>query len=474
MNKIKSFVEEKIKNDTHLLTNFVFAFFPISFILGSFAVNSNLLLFCGLGIYYLKSKILRTKLDWFIKIIFLFFFVVFLSTSLSFFQSLYFQDDSSMSLTRFTKSMLFFRFFLLLITIYYLHQANILKFKYFFITTTFATIFVSLDIIFQYIFGFNTIGLQGHWYNTGFFGNEVIAGGYLQRFSFFAIFFTILTFNNKNYFKFISTSIVVCILGSAILFSGNRMPLIIFIFGLFFILLFDLKIRKIFLTSLVVFLVILNFLISSNDTNKMRLGNFYSDAKGILYVFTEKVFPKLIKDNKNSIVKKDSSTESEKSDSLKFRHQSFHERIFLTAIDTWKFNRILGNGIKAFRFDCLKLKEIPGIYMEEDLFPDKKNRLCSQHPHNYYLEVLTETGIVGSIIVLIIAFSFIFFIFKSIKFIKKINFENFILLSAIISLTLETLPLKSTGSLFTTNNATYLILIGSIILCYRKNFKTKR
>jgi len=74
MYKIKSFVEEKIKNDTHLLTNFVFAFFPISFILGSFAVNSNLLLFCGLGIYYLKSKILRTKLDWFIKIIFLFFF----------------------------------------------------------------------------------------------------------------------------------------------------------------------------------------------------------------------------------------------------------------------------------------------------------------------------------------------------------------------------------------------------------------
>ena len=81
-------------------------------------------------------------------------------------------------------------------------------------------------------------------------------------------------------------------------------------------------------------------------------------------------------------------------------------------------------------------------------------------------------GILFSIILLLIGL-------YQILYLEKVSFWIFFislmfLLSAIISLTLETLPLKSTGSLFTTNNATYLILIGSIILCYRKNFKTKR
>ena len=73
----------------------------------------------------------------------------------------------------------------------------------------------------------------------------------------------------------------------------------------------------------------------------------------------------------------------------------------------------------------------------------------------------------------IIGLLFIIFIFKNLKFINQINFGNFILLSAIISLTLEILPLRSTGSLFTTNNATYLVLIASIILSYKKILEIK-
>jgi len=35
------------------------------------------------------------------------------------------------------------------------------------------------------------------------------------------------------------------------------------------------------------------------------------------------------------------------------------------------------------------------------------------------------------------------------------------------------MPLRSSGSLFTTNNATYLILIASILLSYKKILKIK-
>ena len=59
----KSIFRKEISNNPYLFVNLVFAFFPFSFILGSLVVNFNLFLFCCLGIFYLKSKILRTKYD---------------------------------------------------------------------------------------------------------------------------------------------------------------------------------------------------------------------------------------------------------------------------------------------------------------------------------------------------------------------------------------------------------------------------
>ena len=46
--------------------------------------------------------------------------------------------------------------------------------------------------------------------------------------------------------------------------------------------------------------------------------------------------------------------------------------------------------------------------------------------------------------------------------------ENYTLLAAIISLILEAFPLRSSGSVFSTSNATYIVLIASLILSYRK------
>ena len=160
------------------------------------------------------------------------------------------------------------------------------------------------------------------------------------------------------------------------------------------------------------------------------------------------------------------------------KFKSSYLRLALTAIDTWKPNKIFGNGLKSFREDCFKLRDNPVfgknlVNLGEEQIPGKKNRLCSTHPHNYYFEILTETGIIGLIIASIIALLFIVFIFKNIKFMKQISIENYILLSAIISLFLETFPLRSTGSLFTTHNTTYIILIGSIILSYKNLWKVK-
>ena len=39
----------------------------------------------------------------------------------------------------------------------------------------------------------------------------------------------------------------------------------------------------------------------------------------------------------------------------------------MAAIDTWKENKILGNGIKSFRQDCWKL-EGPDVNLGDDIF----------------------------------------------------------------------------------------------------------
>jgi len=487
MLQAKSIVQKKNKNNPYLFVNLIFSFFPISFVLGSLIVNVNLLLMCCLGIYHLKSKILKTKFDFPIKIIFLFFLIIFFSTSLSVAKALYFGGYDSFYLERLTKSILFFRFFLFLIIIYLLSKFNILHFKYFFLTAAFTSVLISLDIIYQYIFGFNIIGLKKgpNFSNAGFFGDEYIAGGFIQRFSFFAIFLTIFTLKNKNYTKFISTVIVICILTAGILFAGNRMPLILFTFGLCLVFLLNLKIKKILFVSCVVMFILLKFIISSNEPYKTYLAGSYGTFpfyfKNIIsktWGFGINKWHKTERWDWEHSRKGQQEPEKEKFLGQKTHfyeavYESFHRRIFVTAFETWGANKIFGNGIKSFQRDCWKLGEQPNINLGEDLYPDKKNLLCSAHPHNYYLQILTETGIVGLFIVSVIALLFIVFIFKNFKFVKQINIENLILLSAIISLILETLPLKSTGSLFTTNNATYLTLISSIVLSHKTLIKIK-
>ena len=86
------------------------------------------------------------------------------------------------------------------------------------------------------------------------------------------------------------------------------------------------------------------------------------------------------------------------------------------------------------------------------------------HPHNYYLEILTETGLIGFIIISIAFVNIIGITFYRKYFTKSSLSENNLIIPYIFLFLTEIFPLKSTGSFFTTGNTTYLFLIIGILI----------
>ena len=81
--------------------------------------------------------------------------------------------------------------------------------------------------------------------------------------------------------------------------------------------------------------------------------------------------------------------------------------------------------------------------------------MCIPHPHNYHLEILHDTGLVGYFIVII------FLILTLFQTVKNIIIENnklnkSILLIILTYLLMEFWPIRSAGSLYATWNGTAL------------------
>ena len=462
-------IEKESKKFPLILTNIVFALFPLSFILGNLITNINLILFCLLGIYHLKSKSLKINFSFSLKIIFLFFFIVFVSTTLSFIYNMYlggslgnlvystlaskpYYDD--IHSVRLIKSILFFRFFIMLSIIYLLIESEIIDFKYFFLSATFLPLFISFDLIYQYLVGFNIIGLKSYiHHNTSFFGDELIAGGYVKNFSFFSILYlNYLLRNSNNYLRILFFVIATCTLFMGIMVSGNRMPFILFFFGLVIVFFSNKKMKKIAPAILLFIIIILGTILSFDKHLKDNyLLSFFSNAKKITFILSEN-----FKNESSNLTQKKEIT-SPKLDVEK----AGHKYLFITAIETWKMHKFFGNGIKSFREDCKKV------------MINQKKGICSNHPHNYYLEILTDLGILGFLSVILIAILFMFFLIKNFKLLRNNKLQDLLLLSVSVSLFTELFPLRSTGSIFTTNNATYIALLTGIILSYKKLFEMK-
>ena len=245
------------------LINFLFALIPISFIAGNLLINLNIFFIIVLTLSHFGKEFFKIKFILVDKFIILFFLFCLTVGFLNFFLS---PDQENIYVKEnLFKSIAFLRYLLFYFALRIVAEKKIFDFKIFFASCSLSVIFVSLDLIFQLMVGVDFFGnVKDPFKLSGPFGDELIAGSYLQRFSIFLFFFipSYLNLKNQNILIIILTVVFIVIFFS-ILIAGNRMPMILFLLMFLLLFIYEHKLRKFtFLFILVssVFFVLIFFL----------------------------------------------------------------------------------------------------------------------------------------------------------------------------------------------------------------------
>lgn len=333
--------------------------FPFALLKPSF-INIILVLSSFIFIFeIIKNKNFElVKLKWvYFYLIFIFFNIINAFFATDFLSSI----KSSISQLRF----LFFSLFI------YVCIFNIKNFNVILNTWLALLFFISLDGIYQNFFGVNFFDIQVNPSRiSGLFGNELVLGSYLTYISIPLFFFHINKIKNYNFFKKIVIILIYAIIFFTIIISTERMVTIVSSLCLIFIITFYLKIKK-----ALMLLTILSIFLSIFYYKNIKFNQRFNEAFLILNNF----------------------------------HESSYGRLYESSYKLFKENIFFGVGLKNYRVDCNK---------QVDPRPNSIHQFCSSHPHNLYLELLSETGLIGF---LLFCLSF-FYLFLDLKKKNEIKF----------------------------------------------------
>ena len=336
--------------------------------------------------------------------IFLFFWAVILISSIL-------AVDRNLSLSN---TFFYFRFFLFSICFLYILNNNENLIKKLFYVLLFCYSILFFDSIFQSYFKINLIGMPINQEYEGrrissFFGDELVLGSYIARLSplIMGIFFYLSSkkkFINENYFIiFLFFSEI------AIFLSGERTALLLYNFFIVLLVIFINDYKRLKIKIIFIFISSLVLLFSLDIPSKKRI--------------LDETLRHLKPENYNS--------------KYVIINKQYHEH-FISSFRIFKDNKLIGVGPKNFRIVCHEKKY------------NLSKITCSTHPHNTYLQLLSETGIFGFLTVFIIFLTLVYFLLKNYILSvngKKLIFDNLeicLILHFIISL----FPLTTSGNFF--------------------------
>ncbi len=317
-------------------------------------------------------------------------------------------------------SFFYFRYAFFVIAIIALLDFEESFLKYFFYCIFVCFTALILDGFFQYFFGENILGWKSSVRVSSFFGDEKILGSYLSRL--WPIFFGLSIFIFKKENKWFPLFVLIFILSEALIFlSGDRTAFFNINLSAIFVILFSSNLAKLRLFTLISSIALLVIISLINPTAKERVIDQTFDQMNLL-------------------------DENKKEQEGLYIFSKEHTHHYITAYRMYLDNKILGVGVKNFRKFCSNEK-----YIESQLS-------CASHPHNTYLQTLSEIGSIGFLFLVVIIFYFCANIIKHIKlrFKGKYFFKDFeiCILSGIV---IYLWPIIPTGSLF--NNWLNILMI---------------
>lgn len=334
-------------------------------------------------------------------------------------------------------SFFYFRYGIFIIAIVTFLDFNERFLKYFFICILICFILLIFDGFLQYFSGENILGWKSSDRVSSFFGDEKILGSYLSRL--WPIFFGLSIFFLKQKHKLFSFLILIFILSEVLIFlSGNRTAFFYINLSAIFVIIFSQKLLKVRLISLISSILLLTLISFINPTAKER-------------VFDQTVKQMNVTNVTNDLKKKEKL----------YIFSREHTHHYITAYKMYLDNKILGVGVKNFRKFC----------------SDKRYQIssssCAPHPHNTYIQILSETGIIGFLFLLLLLTYFSTYAIKHLTLRLKgrfffTDFEICILSGIAIYLW----PFIPTGNVF--NNWLNIIMILNLplLIWSRRSVKT--
>jgi O-antigen ligase len=334
-------------------------------------------------------------------------------------------------------SFFYFRYGVFVIAIYYLLKVNSEFSKYFFYCIFLCFSILIVDGYYQYFMGTNILGFVSpdRLRVSSFFGEEMILGSYLCRL--WPIYFGLSIYYIKKKDKLFLLFILIFVLSETLIFlSGDRTAFFYINLSTIFVILFSQKLFKLRLMILIssIFLIIV-------------ISIFVPAAK-------ERVIDKTL----NQMNFNDENINEKKNIFSKE-----HTNIYISAYNIFLDNKVFGVGVKNFRNTCKELK-----YYVND------KEACNTHPHNTYIQILAEIGIIGFLFFIIVIFYFCKYVFKHLllKLNNKYYFSDFeiCILSGII---IYLWPFIPTGNVFNNWLNIALILNLPFLILSRNSIKTQ-
>ena len=341
-------------------------------------------------------------------------------------------------------SLFYFRFGIFSICVWYVLENNLKLIKYVFYSILLCFLILVFDGFIQYYLGKNIFGweLYPGPRISSFFGDELIYGSYLSRLLPVLFAFMILNIEKKIINKKIQylTFLIFILSDIAVFLSGERTAFFFINLGaiLFISSSINYKIPRAFIFGFSTFIILL-------------LSFLGSDAK-------ERIFDRTV--NEMNI------TKSENSNSQIYIFSKTHHEHYISATKMFLDNPFFGVGYKNFRFAC-----------SDDRYLISVNS-CTTHPHNIYLQLLSETGVIGFFFV---SFLFCIIIYKFSKQIivnifyknnKKYLYNDFEV-CLIIAIIISIWPFAPSGNIF--NNWLSIISFYPLgFLIWSLNNKTKK